>query len=132
MNHGILLSESVLDVPGTLSRLGGDQSLFVDLIDFFVVDAPQYMAELQKAAEAKDAAQVKWKAHTLKGLVAGCGGARATAAAQLLEVAAQANNIDDLQPLIESLQTELQLLQQSLIAYRSQVASNGNANSRPR
>ena len=57
MDHGILLSDSILDVPGTLTRLGGDKSLFVDLIDFFVVDAPQYMSELQRAAEANDSSQ---------------------------------------------------------------------------
>jgi HPt (histidine-containing phosphotransfer) domain-containing protein len=132
MNHGILLSDSILDVPGTLTRLGGDQSLFVDLIDFFMVDAPQYMAELQHAVEAKDIAQVRWKAHALKGLVAGCGGTRAAGAAQLVEAAAPADSNDDLQPLIESLQNELDLLQQSLLAYRAQITSDGNANLRPR
>lgn len=131
MNHGILLSDSVLDVPGTLSRLGGDQSLFADLIGFFLVDAPQCLAELRGAAEAKDFAQARWKAHTLKGLVAGCGGQRAASAAQLIETAAQSDNGEDLAPLIQSLEQEVNSLQEALIAYRSQiVASDGHA--RPR
>jgi HPt (histidine-containing phosphotransfer) domain-containing protein len=124
MDHGILLSDSILDVPGTLTRLGGDQSLFVDLIDFFVVDAPQCMSELQRAAEAKDFSQARWNAHTLKGLVAGCGGTRAAEAAHLVEAAAQADGSEDLQPLIESLQKEVGRLHQSLLAYRAQIVGD--------
>jgi HPt (histidine-containing phosphotransfer) domain-containing protein len=131
MNHRILLSDSILDASGTLARLGGDQSLYADLIGFFLVDAPECLSDLRRATEVKDFAQARWKAHSLKGLVAGCGGQRAAGAAQLVEAAAQSGSSDDLEALIQSLEQEVNSLHEALIAYRSQIAA-GDGHARPR
>ncbi|HEY4233182.1 MAG TPA: Hpt domain-containing protein [Lacipirellulaceae bacterium] len=118
MNHVSLVSASILDVSGTLSRLGGDEDLFRDLIEFFVADAPELMVALRESAKVGDRAGVRVKAHALKGLVAGCGGIRAAGVAQQLETAGQSGVSTDLAPLIQSLQVELDALTQALLAVR--------------
>jgi HPt (histidine-containing phosphotransfer) domain-containing protein len=123
MNQGIYLSDSVLDVAGTLVRLGGDGVLYGDLIEFLLVDAPQCFGQLQRAVEMKDAEQAKFHAHSLKGLVAGCGGFRAAGAAQQVEHAAQTTDFDDLKPLMESLQKELESLQEAIADYRTRTST---------
>jgi two-component system, sensor histidine kinase and response regulator len=131
MSQGIFLSDSILDVPGTLSRLGGDRALLLELVGFLLTDAPACFQQLQRAVEIEDAEQVKFHAHSLKGLVAGCGGLRAAGAAQLVQTAAQTRDFSELRVLVESLRRELDSLQQALIEYRSQ-ANSESSNGRPR
>jgi len=121
MNQGIYLSDSVLDVSGTLARLGGDKELYGDLMEFCLIDAPQCFGQLQRAVEMEDAGQAKFHAHSLKGLVAGCGGFRAAGAAQQVEHAAQTGDFDDLKPLMDSLQKELESLQQAIADCRTKI-----------
>jgi hypothetical protein len=58
------------------------------------------------------------KAHALKGLVAGCGGVRATTITQSLEDAGHAGNLSQANSLLESLDAELDRLMQALADYR--------------
>jgi HPt (histidine-containing phosphotransfer) domain-containing protein len=133
MNRPHLLPESILDVPGTLARLGGDAELFGDLIEFFLADAPELMGEIRGSVEAGDVAAARMKAHALKGLIAGCGGIRATQAAQLVEAAGQAGALNEIQPLVQTLSVELKSLQQKLIEYRGQLNAQSCADrNRPR
>ena len=108
----------VLDVTGTLARLGGDRELFREMAGFFYEDAPKLYATLRDAAENKDAKGVRMSAHALKGLVAGCGGVRAANAAQKVETAGQNGDLSRLEALIDSLGDELELLKQALLIHR--------------
>src|SRR3972149_8852820 len=83
-------SDPVLDVEGTLARLGGDRELFAELAGYLLDDVPRLLGDVRAAVAAKDAAAVNMSAHALKGLVAGCGGGRAASVAQALEDAGPA------------------------------------------
>jgi HPt (histidine-containing phosphotransfer) domain-containing protein len=109
---------AVLDVEGALARLGGDEQLFVELAGFVLDDLPPLFDNLRNAVAKKDAASVRGAAHAVKGLVAGCGGVRAAQVAQAIETAGQTRDIAQAASLIDSLQTELELLTRELCAYR--------------
>lgn len=111
-------SESVLDIEGTLVRLGGDKKLFAELAGYLLEDTPRLFNDLRNAVTAKDAVAVRMSAHALKGLVAGCGGTRAAIAAQALESAGAAFDLSQAAILVETLKTELEFLTRALEAYR--------------
>jgi HPt (histidine-containing phosphotransfer) domain-containing protein len=111
----------VLDVAGTLARFGGDRQLFVEMAGFFFEDAPRLYSELREAVERRDAVNIRMSAHALKGLVAGCGGVRTANAAQKVETAGQENDLTTIEPLVETLGEELELMRQALEAYRARV-----------
>jgi HPt (histidine-containing phosphotransfer) domain-containing protein len=106
-------SGAILDVDGTLARFGGDRRLFHDIIGFFLEDAPPLMDELHDAVQAGDATRVRSAAHALKGLSAGCGGVRAAQAAQRVEHAGAAGDLDDIEALVESLDREFDTLRRA-------------------
>jgi len=108
-----------LDVTGTLARLGGDKELFLELAAFYHEDAPRLYADLRAAADAKEAKAVRMTAHSLKGLVAGCGGVRAANAAQSVETAGENGDLGNILLLVDSLGDELDLLRQALLDYHA-------------
>jgi HPt (histidine-containing phosphotransfer) domain-containing protein len=108
----------VLDVEGTLARFGGDYELFAEMAGFFLEDAPLLYSDLCTAARNRDAAQVRMKAHALKGLIAGCGGVRAASVAQKVEAAGEEGDLSRISELVASLGNELDLLKQAHLAYR--------------
>ena len=120
MLHESLTSdrELVFDVDGTLARYGGSTELLVDMIGFFLEDTPKLAADLRSAAAAGDADAVRATAHSLKGLLAGCGGKRAAQAAQRVENAGEAKNLSDIDPLLNALDTQIEFLRQATLAYR--------------
>ena len=109
---------SVIDVSGTLARLGGDQQLFLEMLRFLLEDAPPLMSDLHRAADVSDATVVRSRAHALKGLVAGCGGVRAAKAAQRIENVAEEGDLGDVASLLEKLEVELELLTQAALDIR--------------
>ena len=119
MEQDHLPPKAVFDVQGTLTRLGGDEELLSDMIGFFVEDAPRLLAELQGAIESRDTPAAKKSAHALKGLILGCGGVRAGQAAQRVEHAATAEELDDLPPLVADLSTEIEELFEATLPYRA-------------
>jgi HPt (histidine-containing phosphotransfer) domain-containing protein len=116
-DHDTAPSGEVLDLNAALARLGGDRELFAEMAGIVLEDAPQLFNELRAAVNAKDAPSVRAKAHALKGLVAGCGGVRATNAAQALEDAGHSGDLSRSNELAQSLQNELALLTRALQPY---------------
>lgn len=114
MRIDTLSTGAVLDVDGTLARFGGDRKLFQDILGFFVEDAPPLMDDLQSAVASEDCPAIRSKAHALKGLAAGCGGVRAAQAAQRVENAGTEHDLDDIEPLMESLQGEFDQLRRAI------------------
>jgi CheY-like chemotaxis protein/HPt (histidine-containing phosphotransfer) domain-containing protein len=60
-------SRIVWNMGETLERLGGDETLFHEVIEIFLDDVPKHMASLRRAIAAGDAEAVEEAAHTLKG-----------------------------------------------------------------
>jgi two-component system, sensor histidine kinase and response regulator len=118
--------EPVLDSDGALARLGGDKELFADMIGYMLEDVPPLFSELSAAISGKDAPTIRMKAHALKGLVASCGGVRASHVAQRLENAGQSGDVSNADTLLDTLEKELATLTSELTAYRQQMAAPGN------
>jgi HPt (histidine-containing phosphotransfer) domain-containing protein len=118
MSHVIVSSATVLDSRAAVTRLGGDAELYSDLIEFFLVDAPDLLKDLWRAIEADNTAEVRMKAHALKGLIAGCGGVRAVGVAQLIENTAQSGDPEELPSLAQTMESEIDALIQLLLPHR--------------
>ncbi len=112
-------SDPILDIEGTLSRFGGDKELFVEMSGIVLEDAPRVMADLGRAVQANNAADVRVHAHAIKGLLAGCGGVRAARVGQALENAGQACDLSRAASLFESLTHEFDQLSRALRQYRA-------------
>jgi HPt (histidine-containing phosphotransfer) domain-containing protein len=123
MNEGVMALETmpsaeVLDLEGTLARFGGDEELFAEMAKYLLEDAPRLTSDLERAVDSKDATAVRMNAHALKGLLAGCGGVRASQVAQRLETAGQAFDLSQAAAIMGTLKAELELLRRALESYR--------------
>jgi HPt (histidine-containing phosphotransfer) domain-containing protein len=107
-------SDPVLDLESAVARLDGDRELFGEMAGYMMEDAPPLLQQLREAVAANDAIAVRMKAHALKGLIAGCGGVRATNAAQALEHAGESGNLQQAADQTETLDRELHRLFEEL------------------
>jgi len=108
----------ILDVDGTLARLGGDKDLFVEMSGMLLEDAPDLLADLGRAVDSENAYDVRMRAHALKGLLLGCGGVRAAHVAQLLESDGQSADLRQAPSRFAALQDEFKQLTRALEHYR--------------
>lgn len=104
----------VFDREGALSRLGGDEDLFKDLVGFFLEDSPALLEAVRQGVEQRDASAVERGAHALKGLVANFGATLAVEAASSLESIGRRGRMDDAPRALERLEKEVEILTQSL------------------
>lgn len=109
-------SERIFDKQGTLTRLGGDQELFLDMIDFFAEDGPALVAEIRSGLQSGDFEVAGRGAHSLKGLAANFGAQQAVEAARAIEQAAKTGDVtqalersDELEREIGRLTTALEM-----------------------
>lgn len=110
--------DPILDIEGTLARFGGDKQLFTEMSGILLEDTPRLIVELRSAVAAKNAADVRARAHAVKGLLAGCGGVRAARVAQSLEDAGQTSNLGHADSLFAELNNEFERLASALKQYR--------------
>ena len=103
-------SEHIFDKEGTLTRLGGDQELFLDMIDFFAEDGPALIAEIRSGFESGDIEVVSRGAHSLKGLAANFGAQRAMEAARAVEQSAKAGDMNQALERSQELEPEINRL----------------------
>lgn len=81
---------TMLDVDGTMKRLGNDLELFRDMVTIFEEDAPVLLSMLRAAAERGDSVVVQQHAHALKGLAQNLGATSIAAVAREVEESARA------------------------------------------
>lgn len=110
-------SGPILDHDAALARLGGDRDLYSEMAGFMLEDVPPLVEELRDAISVGNAKQVREKAHALKGLVAGTGGARCAKAAQALENAGESGDLSRAKSLLQTLDDELNELNAALRAF---------------
>jgi HPt (histidine-containing phosphotransfer) domain-containing protein len=115
-------SDPVLDLENALARLGGDRELFGEMAGYMIEDAPPLLEQLREAVAANDAFAVRMNAHALKGLIAGCGGVRATNAAQSLEQAGESGNLKQAASQMETLDCELKRLFEAIREHATRPA----------
>jgi HPt (histidine-containing phosphotransfer) domain-containing protein len=79
----------IYDRADALARIADDEELLATLIDMFIAEAPNYLAEIDNALQAADWPRLTRAAHTLKGVLATFSAMRGEACARALEIAAQ-------------------------------------------
>jgi two-component system sensor histidine kinase/response regulator len=73
------------DREGLLNRVGGDEELFVEIVQLFLGDCPVRLAEIRAAVDAGDAEAIRMSAHALKGSAGNLSVNALMAAARTLE-----------------------------------------------
>jgi len=114
----------VLDIAGTLNRFGGDADLFREMASIVLADAPDIAQSLCASVAASDSHAIQMKAHSLKGLVLGCGGIRAAKAAQKIEDAGRDGKLDHSAEQLADFKIELQRFLDALRAYPHAALAN--------
>jgi len=83
------------DWSGALERVGGDRELLRELIRVFLEEWPKWKAALGHALAARDSAQVRRLAHTVKGALGQFEAHEAAEAAERLESMARAGDLQE-------------------------------------
>ena len=85
-----VLDQAALD--SLLQMVGGDADFVDELVDTFLADVPQQLAELRAAVAAGTAADAVRPAHTLKGTAASIGARAVEATSRSIEEGARAGS----------------------------------------
>src|SRR5262245_15949669 len=94
----------IFDYQASLIRMGNDESLLREMALLILEDGPSRLREAQRGLQERDAQRVLHAAHTLKGLGANFGAARAVAAAAKLEELARRQQWTEMNAAAESVQ----------------------------
>jgi two-component system, sensor histidine kinase and response regulator len=68
-----------------MNRLGGDEQLFMDVVQLFLQDCPRRLADIKDAVDRRDAERIRLAAHALKGASANLSASGLFDAAAVLE-----------------------------------------------
>jgi HPt (histidine-containing phosphotransfer) domain-containing protein len=104
------------DMQAALARLGGDQSLFDELVVLFHSDAPKMLVEIRAGLAGAEARRVERGAHTLKAMAATFDATGVVATARRIEQLAKAGDLPAAADSLESLTAELAALRAALPA----------------
>jgi HPt (histidine-containing phosphotransfer) domain-containing protein len=112
----------VLD-PAAVSALyelfGEDREALADLIDSFVEEAPERLAELHSGADVNDTELVGRAAHTLKSNGSTFGAHELAALCRRLETSARADELAGSAELIDRIEAEWALVERELATLRN-------------
>jgi two-component system sensor histidine kinase/response regulator len=109
---------SIIDLPGCLKRLGGDEELFQEFVQVFDEDAPQLMTLLRESIRTRNGSDWERAAHGLRGLTANFGARAAVAAASRLEEIGAGGRWNDAEHAVDQLERELGRLSRALDEHR--------------
>jgi HPt (histidine-containing phosphotransfer) domain-containing protein len=76
---------TIYDYDGSLHRMGDDEELFHEMAELLRADAPALLNAVQTSYHQGDVPRLERASHTLKGLAANFGAARAVAASAEVE-----------------------------------------------
>jgi len=93
----------VWDLESVLERLMGKKDLLKTLLEVFFDESPERLFSLQQAIDANDSEQVRFFAHTIKGVAANLSGLRLQQQAALMEAAAKEENMQQIIELMPEL-----------------------------
>ncbi len=97
---------NAIDLPGTRARLGGDESLLADLIQFFFEDAFGLLVAMHQGICREQWEEARRAAHSLKGLASNFGAGPAVAALQAIEMCDQSAEPTEMAALMNRLADE--------------------------
>ena len=102
-----MLKSYVLDKRDILGRLGGDEEIFVMMVDMYLQDVDSNCAALGGALASGDAMEVQREAHTVKGLLATFSDDAGSEAAFALEQRAKSGDSAGFSEAVADLQARL-------------------------
>lgn len=103
-SESIAEEEPVFDREALLGRIGGNAAMVDRFVCMFLTSADEHMALLCQAAAENDYAQIRAKAHALKGSAANVGACRLSVAAATLEGAMRDEQYEQLKSLVADLE----------------------------
>ncbi len=115
---GGVLADGCLDLPGALANLG-DVDLLVTMASMFLEEWQNYIDKLARALHARDAANSRLHAHTLKGLLAMFNAEVARAHALMIEGAmtGESQDWDEVGHEFSALQSEMARIRPQLMRF---------------
>ena len=96
--------------------VGGDEEFLIELVETFLEDAPQMLADMRQAAETGDAPGLRLHAHSLKSNSAEFGAMSLNALCKQLEMMGKDNQLDGTLPLIDQADAAYQAIKPALLA----------------
>ena len=108
--------DKIIDREGALARLGGDEGLLRDLVQFFVEDSPGLLEQIRTSLRAGSAEELERAAHSLKGLAANFGAQHAVKAALELEQIGHSRSLSRAESALGELEFEIHRLTRALAA----------------
>jgi two-component system, sensor histidine kinase and response regulator len=102
-----------------LEMVGGDPDFVDELVDTFLGDAPQQLAELRTAVATGTAADAVRPAHTLKGTAGAIGARTVEATSRAIEQQAGGGSVDGLDDRVTELERALADLEAALADARA-------------
>lgn len=106
-----------LDLEDGLARAGGEKDFYKELLDLFLEDVPQRVAELRSAIEAGDAARVASAAHSIKGAAANLSAMPVRETAYALETRGRGADLSGAPQLLAQLEAEIERLAEFVSSY---------------
>jgi HPt (histidine-containing phosphotransfer) domain-containing protein len=98
--------EAVYDRAGLLLRLAGDEDVVQDVERLFLEDAPTRLAAIESAVKARDAGQIRFEAHGLKGAAGSLMATRLADAAKALEILGAESSLESVDGVFQTLTIE--------------------------
>ncbi len=100
-------NNKIIDKDSALERLGGDEELFLEILEIFAEDAPKQMETLKEAIASNDTDLTERQAHSLKSASANIGAYQMKEQAFKLEQTARDKEMANAGSLCETLEQEL-------------------------
>ena len=116
------LTGNVINIKSAINRLGNDQELMNDLINFFFEDFPSLLEEMRGSILRHDWNRLQRAAHSFKGLAANFDAAPAVKAMQEIELQSTSHDPELLSKLLADAEVEVARLTAALAEYQQQVA----------
>jgi two-component system, sensor histidine kinase and response regulator len=117
------VASAVLRKEAILDRAGGDLNLLRQIIEIFAVDCPRMMANLRKAAEAKNPKALQDAAHALKGAISNFSTVGAFESALRLEVTGHNGDLTGVEDILATLEQDVATLNAALEEKRTERVS---------
>jgi HPt (histidine-containing phosphotransfer) domain-containing protein len=99
-----------------LDRVGGDEDLLKEVLQLFLEECPQLMAQVNQAVETGDPRRVEQSAHTLKGSLSTIGAELGASKAQTLESMGRSRDLEGCRQALEQLHQSVNRLCTELTA----------------
>jgi HPt (histidine-containing phosphotransfer) domain-containing protein len=103
--------------------VGDNENLLREIAAVFLEDRPRMLGEVRAAIEQGDALRLKRALHSLQGTLSNFGAAPAVAATRRLETLAEVNEPSGMEEAYQTLEQEIQQLEQALAALALPLAS---------